>query len=65
MELGEVGTEVEVDFEAGAEKGIGRGGKGKGCRAGVVCVCLVILGGPQPVTLVLVRPGASDEQFGF
>ena len=44
---------------------MGRGGKGKGGRAGVVCACLFILGGPQPVPLALVRPGASDDEHGL
>ena len=29
IELGEVGADLRVDFEAGSEKGTGRGGKGK------------------------------------
>ena len=52
--------EAKVGFKAGPGRGTGRGGKGKDCRAGVVCVCLVRLGGLQPV-LALVRLGASDK----
>ena len=62
IELGEVGAEVKFDFVgAGPEKGTGRGGKGNNGRTGAVCGCLVRLGGPQPVPLPVVRPGASDE----
>ena len=50
---GGVGAEGKVDFETDPEKDTGRGGKGKGGRADVVCACLVRLGGPQPVPLPL------------
>lgn len=47
-------------------RGGGRGGKGTNGRGGVVCACLFRLGGPHPVPLALVRPGAQpDEQNGF
>lgn len=49
--LGRAG--VRLDFEAGVEKGTGRGGKGKDGRAGLVCSCFVRLGGPQPLPFPL------------